>query len=120
MLATPFDEAGAPLFSEPPGCLFLNQGSFMPAFFADAGAEPGTDFDFFPFPELSASRPTASTVIGAGDLFGLLTESPAAAELMRRHWDRSRAIRLIGLRAARLHASGQETDLLVQLRFPEL
>jgi alpha-glucoside transport system substrate-binding protein len=83
VLATPFDEAGAPLFSEPPGCLFLNQGSFMPAFFADAGAEPGTDFDFFPFPELSASRPTASTVIGAGDLFGLLTESPAAAELMR-------------------------------------
>jgi alpha-glucoside transport system substrate-binding protein len=80
-LETPFEEAGDPLFADPAGCLFLPQGSFMPAYFADAGAEPGRDYDFFPFPQLSAA--TSSTVIGAGDLFGLLSDSAAAAELMR-------------------------------------
>lgn len=80
-LATDFREAGAPAFSDPPGCLFLHQGSFMPAFFTASGLEPVADFDFFPFPRLRDE--TAEAVIGAGDLFGLLTDRPAAAAVMR-------------------------------------
>lgn len=79
-LGTDFREAGAPLFSDPPGCLFLNQGSFMPPYFP-SDKEPGNDFDFFPFPRLGDEAPGA--VIGGGDLFGVLTESEAAAALMR-------------------------------------
>ena len=79
---TDFREAGAPLFEDPPGCLFLHQGSFMPVFFR-AGEErrAGVDYDFFPFPALVPEAPTS--VIGGGDLFGLLTDDPAAAELIR-------------------------------------
>lgn len=79
-LETDFREAGDPLFSDPPGCLFLHQGSFMPSYFP-AGEQPGTGFDFFPFPRLGDQGPGA--VIGGGDLFGVLTENAAAASLMR-------------------------------------
>jgi alpha-glucoside transport system substrate-binding protein len=79
-LGTDFREAGDPLFSQPPGCLFLDQGSFMPTFFP-AGSEPGTDFDFFAFPSLGDEA--RGVVIGGGDLFGVLTESAAAAALLR-------------------------------------
>lgn len=86
-LDTDFREAGDPLFSDSPGCLFLHQASFMPIYFgdgdpADAGRPaPGEDFDFFPFPEMTSRAETS--VIGAGDLFGMLTNRPEAAELMR-------------------------------------
>jgi alpha-glucoside transport system substrate-binding protein len=80
-VATDFREAGDPLFSDPPGCLFLHQGSFMPAFFEATGRRPVEDFDFFPLPGPDASMDGA--VIGAGDMLGLLTDRPAAAELMR-------------------------------------
>lgn len=80
-LETDFREAGDPLFSDTPGCLFLHQGSFMPAFFGDGDLVAGRDYDFFPFPAMAAGG--GSAVIGGGDLFGLLTDSPAAAELMR-------------------------------------
>lgn len=80
-LGVDFRMAGEPLFSDPPGCLFLDQGSFMPTFFVEAGHEPLADFDFFPFPPLSEDEP--SMVIGGGDLIGVLTERPEAAELLR-------------------------------------
>jgi alpha-glucoside transport system substrate-binding protein len=81
-LETDFREAGEPLFADPPGCLFLHQGSFMPAFFAtSAQRTAGVDYDFFPFPDLlpGAQR----SVIGGGDLFGVLTDAQAAVELIR-------------------------------------
>jgi alpha-glucoside transport system substrate-binding protein len=80
-LETPFFTAGAPLFDDPPGCLFLHQGSFMPAFFFADGMVAGEDFDFFPFPGFNDAP--ISAVTGGGDLFGLLTDSPAAKELIR-------------------------------------
>jgi alpha-glucoside transport system substrate-binding protein len=79
-LGTDFREAGDPLFSQPPGCLFLHQGSYMPSFFPVA-SEPGTDFDFFAFPPLGDAAD--GVVIGGGDLFGVLTDNAAAAALMR-------------------------------------
>lgn len=86
-LATDFQDAGDPMFTDPPGCLFLHQGSFMPTFFGSSdpatgtGRNPGKDFDFFPFPPLAPVK--ESEVIGGGDLFGMLTDRPEAAELMR-------------------------------------
>jgi alpha-glucoside transport system substrate-binding protein len=79
-LAANFADAGAPLFTNPPGCLFLHQGSFMPAFFESAGLVAGTDFDFFAFPPMAGVEHSA--VIGAGDLFGLFTDDPSAAQLL--------------------------------------
>jgi alpha-glucoside transport system substrate-binding protein len=79
-LGTYFADAGAPLFLEPPGCLLLHQGSFMPAFFESAGMAAGNDFDFFPFPPMSEDDHGA--VIGAGDLIGLFTDDPSAAQLI--------------------------------------
>jgi len=79
-LKTNFASAGDPLFTEPPGCLFLHQGSFMPTFFEAKGYEPGVDFTFFPFPEIDPRY--QNTVIGAGDLFGLFTDNAAAEQLL--------------------------------------
>lgn len=79
-LGTDFADAGRPLFTLPPGCLFLQQASFMPAFFVGDGRIPGEDFDFFPFPELAPEY--AGSIVGAGDLIGLLTTKPAARELV--------------------------------------
>jgi alpha-glucoside transport system substrate-binding protein len=79
-LETDFRAAADPLFSTPPGCLFLHQGSFMPVYFPD-GSEPGADFDFFAFPRLGDDP--RGVVIGGGDLFGVLTDDPAASGLMR-------------------------------------
>ncbi|MCC7103863.1 MAG: DNA polymerase IV, partial [Chloroflexi bacterium] len=41
-----------------------------------------------------------------------------AAALMRRHWERGRPIRLIGLRAARLEPSGRPIQLVMETRNP--
>jgi alpha-glucoside transport system substrate-binding protein len=80
-LQVDFRAAGDPLFDARPGCLFLNQGSFMPTFFTEDGHEPLADFDFFAFPPLREDEP--SMVIGGGDLMGVLTPRPEAAELLR-------------------------------------
>jgi alpha-glucoside transport system substrate-binding protein len=79
-LRTDFGAAGDPLFSDPPGCIFMPQGSFMPAFSAEHGLQPGVDYDFLPFPRLDRSE---RVMIGGGDLFGLLTDDPMAAAFMR-------------------------------------
>jgi alpha-glucoside transport system substrate-binding protein len=79
-LSTDFAKAGDPLFTDPPGCWFLHQGSFMPAFWHEAGLVPAVDFDFFPFPEIDPAF--AGDVVGGGDLFGLLTDNSAAKELI--------------------------------------
>jgi len=80
VLRTNFATAGEPLFTSPPGCLFMMQGSFMPAFFEADGHRPGVDFDFFPFPEIVPAF--QNTVIGAGDLMSLFTDNPAARQLL--------------------------------------
>lgn len=80
-LTTNFADAGDPLFTVPPGCLLLLQGSFMPAFLEADGRQPGADFDFFPFPDIDPA--STGEVIGAGDLIGLFTDDPSAGELVR-------------------------------------
>ena len=78
--ATNFEVGGDPLFASPPGCLFHHQASFITGLGAFKTAAAGTDYDFFPFPDIDAQYTGA--VEGAGDLFGMFHDTPAAKSLM--------------------------------------
>jgi len=78
--ATNFANAGDPLFKSPPGCLFLHQASFITGLGGFKTAASGTDYNFFPFPDINTSY--SGAVEGAGDLFGMFHNTPAAASLM--------------------------------------
>ena len=78
--ATNFANAGDPLFKTPPGCLFLHQASFITGLGQFPKETSGTDYNFFPFPDINTQFTGA--VEGAGDLFGMFHNTPAAASLM--------------------------------------
>ncbi len=80
-VATKFDLAGDPLFTDPPGCEFFHQASFITGLGAFADATAGTDYNAFPFPAFNEEFATA--VEGAGDLFGMFHDTEAAKSLMR-------------------------------------
>lgn len=79
-LTTYFSDSGDPLFTEPPGCMFLHQASFMTTFL-DASTNPAPAYDFLPFPDIEARY--AGSLIVAGDLFGMLNDTPAARALIQ-------------------------------------
>jgi alpha-glucoside transport system substrate-binding protein len=78
-----FRTAGDPLFKTPPGCLFHHQASFMTSFFEKdtPGIKAGTDYDFFPMPDINPSFAGATT--GGGDLLGMFHDTPQAKALMQ-------------------------------------
>jgi alpha-glucoside transport system substrate-binding protein len=78
--ATNFANAGDPLFKNPPGCLFLHQASFITGLGAFPKMASGTDYNFFPFPDINSQY--SGAVEGAGDLFGMFHNTPASASLM--------------------------------------
>ncbi len=78
--ATNFEVAGDPLFADPPGCVFHHQASFITGLGGFADAEAGTDYNFFPFPDIDSQF--SGAVEGAGDLFGMFNDTPAARSLM--------------------------------------
>jgi len=80
-VATNFGNAGDPLFANPPGCQFLHQASFITAFSQFKTHQAGTDYNFFPFPDIDPKY--AGAVEGAGDLFGMFHDTPAARSLMK-------------------------------------
>jgi len=80
-VATKFDLAGDPLFASPPGCEFFHQASFITGLGAFKGKTAGTDYNAFPFPAINDEFATA--VEGAGDLFGMFHDTPAAKSLMK-------------------------------------
>lgn len=80
-LNTQFGNGGDCLFSDPPGCYLHHQASFITGFFEDNFpdvAVAGETYDFFPMPAIDYSA-----VETAGDLFGMFTDTPQAASLMR-------------------------------------
>lgn len=79
--ATNFETAGDPLFANPPGCVFHHQASFITGLGGFKNATAGTDYNFFPFPDINPQY--AGAVEGAGDLFGMFNDTPAARSLMR-------------------------------------
>ena len=78
--ATNFANAGDQLFKTPPGCLLLHQASFITGLGGFTTATAGTDYDFVPFPDINSQFTGA--IEGAGDLFGMFHDTPAARSLM--------------------------------------
>lgn len=78
--STDFRDSPKGLFSSPPQCYMHRQASFIPAFFPE-GTEIGADADFFYFPAYS-DKDLGSPVLGAGTLFAVTEESPAALGLI--------------------------------------
>ncbi|WP_176082483.1 ABC transporter substrate-binding protein [Martelella sp. HB161492] len=74
--ATDFRDSPKGLFTSPPKCYMHHMASFIPSFFPD-DVELGTDADFFYFPPYE-SKDLGSPVEGAGTLFGITKDSPAA------------------------------------------
>jgi len=80
-VATNFADAGNPLFDSPPKCEFLHQASFITGLGGFKSKKAGTDYNFFPFPDINPQY--AGAVVGAGDLFGMFHDTPAAKSLMK-------------------------------------
>jgi alpha-glucoside transport system substrate-binding protein len=83
IVGTNFGDAGNPLFKDPPGCLFHHQASFITSFFEKGtkGIKAGTDYDFFPMPDLNPAY--SGAVTGGGDLLGMFNDTPQAKALMQ-------------------------------------
>jgi alpha-glucoside transport system substrate-binding protein len=73
---TDFRDSPKGLFSSPPQCYMHRQASFIPSFFPE-GTVIGQDADFFYFPAYEAVD-LGQPVLGAGTLFGITKDSPAA------------------------------------------
>jgi ABC-type glycerol-3-phosphate transport system substrate-binding protein len=79
-----FGNGGDCLFTDPPGCYLHHQGSFMAGetgFFETNFPEvavAGETYDFFTMPGIDFEG-----VVTGGDLFGMFTDTPQAASLMR-------------------------------------
>jgi alpha-glucoside transport system substrate-binding protein len=80
ILSTNFGNGGDGLFTTPPNCLFHHQASFITTFGGFAKGTPGTSYDFFPFPDIDPAY--SGAIEGAGDLFGMFHDTPAARSLM--------------------------------------
>ncbi len=83
VLSTNFGDAGNPMFSNPPKCYLMHQGSFITDFFVKGtpGIKPITDFNFFMFPDIDPKYTGSAEV--AGDLFGMFKDTPQARALIK-------------------------------------
>jgi alpha-glucoside transport system substrate-binding protein len=79
--STDFRDSPKGLFSSPPKCYLHRQASFIPVFFPD-GTKLGTDADFFYFPPYASKPDLGKPVLGAGTLFTITRDSPAARALI--------------------------------------
>jgi alpha-glucoside transport system substrate-binding protein len=82
VLSTNFGSAGDGLFSDPPGCTFMEQATFIPQFFTqnDPSLVAGEDFSFFPHPKFNDEF--AGNVEGFFDTFVMYNDTPQARALM--------------------------------------
>lgn len=83
VLSTNFGDAGTPMFTNPPKCYLMHQGSFITDFFVKntPGLQPITDFNFFMFPDIDPKYTGSAEV--AGDLFGMFKDTPQARALIK-------------------------------------
>lgn len=81
VLSTAFDAAGDPLFASPPGCEFHHQASFITGLGGFKTLKAGTDYNFFPFPDINSQF--TGSIEGAGDLFGMFHDTDEAKSLMK-------------------------------------
>jgi alpha-glucoside transport system substrate-binding protein len=84
-LSTNFGKAGDGLFSNPPGCLFMEQATFIPSFFETDNPElkgqGGTGYNFFQHPKFNDQY--AGNVEGFFDTFVMYNDTPQARALMQ-------------------------------------
>ncbi|HUR16021.1 MAG TPA: extracellular solute-binding protein [Candidatus Limnocylindrales bacterium] len=79
--ATNFGDVGNEMFTDPAGCKFVHQASFISDFFVNqAGAAP-EDFDFFVMPDIDTAY--AGALTGGGDMFGMFNDTPQARSLIQ-------------------------------------
>jgi alpha-glucoside transport system substrate-binding protein len=71
------------MFASPPKCYMHHQASFMSGIFVEKNPalKPVTDFNFFPFPDVTTQYAGGHVV--AGDLFGMFKDTPNARALMK-------------------------------------
>src|SRR5262249_25382537 len=83
VLSTNFGNAGDPLFTSPPGCLFMEQATFIPSFFEQntPGIKAGDDYNFFPHPKFNDDF--SGNVEGFADSFVMYNDTPQARALMQ-------------------------------------
>ena len=83
VLSTAFSEAQRPIFSSPPGCLFLEQATFEENFIIqdNANAKAGTDFDAFAHPSVNSQFD--GNVNWFGDSMVMFNNTPAAQKFMQ-------------------------------------
>src|ERR1700682_3780724 len=84
VLTTNFGKAGDPMFKTPTGCLFLEQATFISAFFTQdfPGTTAGTDFDFFGHPSMGVPA-NDGNLNGFYDNVAMYNDTPAARKLMQ-------------------------------------
>jgi alpha-glucoside transport system substrate-binding protein len=75
--STDFRDSPKGLFSSPPKCYMHRQASFIPSFFPE-GTKLGEDADFFYFPAFASKPDLGKPVLGAGTLFAITKDTPAA------------------------------------------
>ncbi len=82
ILATQFGDVGTPVFAHPPKCYMLDQASFITTFFTSAvpSLQAGTDFTFFPLPDINTQFAGAHVV--AGDSWSMFKDTPQAEKLI--------------------------------------
>ncbi len=83
VLSTNFGNAGDPLFKNPPGCLFLEQATFITSFFTSntPGLVAGTDYNAFAHPTINPQY--SGNVEGFFDTFVMYNDTPQARALMQ-------------------------------------
>ena len=84
VLSTNFGKAGDPLFKTPPGCLFLEQATFIASFFTQnkPGLVAGTDFDFFGHPSMGNSQYDGN-INGFYDNLAVYNDKPGVRKLLQ-------------------------------------
>ncbi len=80
ILQTPFAEAVAPMFNDPPGCYLHRQAGFITSSFPE-DAEVGTDVAMTYFPAME-DNDVGNPVLFAGDTAAILTDNQAAADFV--------------------------------------
>lgn len=82
-LTTPFQRSGKALFGDKPGCLFLEQATFMTSFFLEdyPNLKAGEDFAFFPHPAIDPQY--AGNIEGFADSMVMYNDTPQARALMQ-------------------------------------
>ena len=83
ILATDFGSVGTPMFQSPPKCYMLNQASFITSFFTSANPalQAGTDFNFFPLPDINSQFTGAHVV--AADAWSMFHDTSQARQLIK-------------------------------------